>query len=367
MNSKLTRNLGLDCLRICAIFLVVTMHICTQGGILDALSYGSANYYCAWVLICITYCANNVFALISGYFYDASDRRAGTKVLSIWVQLLFYTIGISALFFFIDSSNITANNILKALTPITSRQYWYISCYVGLLFIKPLLDHFLDGLQGERLHLAAGTVLIVFSVLPTLRHTDPFGMNDGWSVAWLGMMYFIGGYLKKTKLPESISKGKAVLGFILSVMIAASSKFFIEAIVSGITGGERIAGGGYLISLTSPVIIAEAVLLLSFFEKVTVSEPKKKIVTLLSDASLGVYIIHQHPFIKHFIISDRFIDLADKSVVVLICGIILSAAAVFSCSAIVDIFRGWLFRKLCVNEKIKQFCSRFPYENLPKQ
>ena len=159
----------------------------------------------------------------------------------------------------------------------------------------------------------------------------------------------------------------AVLGFILSVMIAASSKFIIEAIVSGITGGERIAGGGYLISLTSPVIIAEAVFLLSFFEKVTVSEPKKKIVTLLSGASLGVYIIHQHPFIKHFIISDRFIDLADKSVVVLICGIILSAAAVFSCSAIVDIFRGWLFRKLCVNEKIKRFCSRFPYEDLPEQ
>lgn len=334
-------------------FTVVIMHVCTQGGVLDSLTYGTLSYYCVWVLMCITYCANNTFALLSGYLYDVSKRKTIPKAVLLWVNMFFYTIIISLVFFIIDPSYRSVENIIKAITPVTSGQYWYLSAYFGLIILMPLLNYCLDNLEGRALHTSAITVVVVFSLLPTLRHTDPFGINNGWSSAWLAIMYYFGGYTKKTNLLSRVPLKKAVRLFSLSVAIASGSKFLIEFIVSLYIEGNNIYGGGYLISLTSPVIIAESLFLIAVFEKITITKPVK-VISTISSSIMSVYLIHQHPFIKHLFISGRFAVSSGETVLFTIAKILLGAAIIFSICVMLDYVRATLFRKMLIKDRINR-------------
>ena len=45
-----TRNYGVDTLRIVSMLMIVVAHVFTQGGMLNAVEEGSANWYAAWAL-----------------------------------------------------------------------------------------------------------------------------------------------------------------------------------------------------------------------------------------------------------------------------------------------------------------------------
>ena len=61
------RNYGIDLLRILSMFMVVLLHLCGFGGVLSNVKPFSVNYYIAWFLEIVSYCAVDVFALISGF------------------------------------------------------------------------------------------------------------------------------------------------------------------------------------------------------------------------------------------------------------------------------------------------------------
>ena len=61
------RNYGVDFLRIIATFMVLTLHILGQGGLLVTLTSGTVRYHVFWFLEVVCYCAVNCYGLISGY------------------------------------------------------------------------------------------------------------------------------------------------------------------------------------------------------------------------------------------------------------------------------------------------------------
>lgn len=91
------RNVGIELARIAAMFLVIVMHINTQGGIFDALQPLSCNYIVEWFLLCVTYCAVDLFAIISGYVGVNSGFRY-SRILNLWLGAAFYTVTITVCF-----------------------------------------------------------------------------------------------------------------------------------------------------------------------------------------------------------------------------------------------------------------------------
>lgn len=61
------RNYGVDALRIFAMFMVVILHILTQGGILNASERFTSQYEVGWLLQTAAFCAVDVYALVSGF------------------------------------------------------------------------------------------------------------------------------------------------------------------------------------------------------------------------------------------------------------------------------------------------------------
>ena len=133
------KNDGIEWLRILSMMMIVTLHVLGQGGILSAAARTSAGHYrIGWLYETAAFGAVDCFALISGYVGVNSSFRP-SRLLKLWLQTVFYTLGLTALCACLRPDWLTKGIWLKAALPFTMGAYWYVTAYAGLLLLAPLL------------------------------------------------------------------------------------------------------------------------------------------------------------------------------------------------------------------------------------
>ena len=86
------RNYGIDLLRLVLMYMVCILHVLGHGGVLNAVTPGTAKYIVYWLLEIISYCAVDAFALISGYTSKLQPHQKYDKIVNMWFQVFFYSI-----------------------------------------------------------------------------------------------------------------------------------------------------------------------------------------------------------------------------------------------------------------------------------
>ena len=190
------KNYGIDTLRMIAMFMVTILHILAQGGTLNASGRFTSQYEAGWFLQTAAFCAVDIYALISGYVWVYAKYRY-RNIIELWLQVLFYTLSITALFWAFVPSSVSAMEWMKALFPVMFNQYWYFSSYVALFIFIPLLNIVLEKMEKRQLQFCIGIILFFFSCIQTVFYSDVFGTNDGYSAIWLMILYLVGGYIRK--------------------------------------------------------------------------------------------------------------------------------------------------------------------------
>ena len=81
------RNYGIDLLRIFSMFLIVILHSLGHGGVLSSTVINSSQYKFSWLLEIISYCAVDIFALISGYVsYTGNEKKTNySNYFNLWL------------------------------------------------------------------------------------------------------------------------------------------------------------------------------------------------------------------------------------------------------------------------------------------
>ena len=189
------RNRGIDLLRMTAMWMVVILHILNKGGVLAAAAPLSAGQGTARLLETAAYCAVNCYGLISGYV-GVQRRFRYSGALALWLRVAFYTLGITAVFACLMPGSVNGDRVLRAFFPVLFRQYWYVTAYFGMCLFIPFFNLLLNRLSKGQLRLLALSIVLVFSVLPTLRQKDVFLTDNGYSVLWLACLYLLGGVLR---------------------------------------------------------------------------------------------------------------------------------------------------------------------------
>ena len=189
------RNRGIDLLRMTAMWMVVILHILNKGGVLAAAAPLSAGQGTARLLETAAYCAVNCYGLISGYV-GVQRRFRYSGALALWLRVAFYTLGITAVFACLMPGSVNGDRVLRAFFPVLFRQYWYVTAYFGMCLFIPFFNLLLNRLSKGQLRLLALSIVLVFSVLPTLRQKDVFLTDNGYSVLWLSCLYLLGGILR---------------------------------------------------------------------------------------------------------------------------------------------------------------------------
>lgn len=208
-NSSLkTRNYGIDLLRIISMLMIVYLHILGKGGVLTNTTIFTFKYEFAWLLEILCFGAVNCFVLITGYVYYGKETKY-YRLFTIWAEVLFYSIIITLIFLCLMPDEITLNQIWQSCLPSYYNLYWFFSAYVGMYLFSPFINLGLNNFNKKQDIIAIGTLVIIFSFLPTIFNQEfAFSLNNGYSVIWLMVLYYIGGAIHKYNLPNKINKKK---------------------------------------------------------------------------------------------------------------------------------------------------------------
>ena len=228
--------------------------------------------------------------------------------------------------------------ILSAL-PVISGAYWYFCAYTALFFAIPWLNKMIRACTDQELNKMCGGIFILFSVLTALFSPDLFTLSNGYSFIWLALLYCIGAWLKRNRIPEKISSFKALIGLVLCIGVTWGCYFFIP-------------NGSRLLNYISPTILLVALLLVCIFSKIRVGKRAAKFIGCFAPAAFGVYLIHVQPCVWEHFMSGAFVWITKLNWIWIAPAVLISALCIFIVCILIERIRLSVFKVLRIDKLI---------------
>ena len=335
LSAPSSRNFGIDLLRVVAMLYVVTLHSIGPGGILAAAAAGSAQYRTAWFLEIWTYCAVDIFALISGYvsYTDADKPVKWSNYLLLWLQVVAYGAGVTLVFNFFHPELVTKQDLLRTFLPVTNGLYWYVTAYTGLFVVMPLLNAGLRKASEQTLRKLFVGLVLAFSLYEVLF--QKFHLVGGYSFVWIAVLYVLGACVKKCGIGKALKPWQAVLGILILCLVTWGWKMFGP--VSGRFSGDL------LVSYVSPTVLGCALLHLIWFSKLTFGPGMRRCIAFAAPAAFAAYILNCHKIVWVHMIANHFSWLAAQSLPFLVGYVLLFSLLFVGASILIDRVRIALF------------------------
>ncbi len=300
---KKERQMNLELLRIIAMMMVVAAHLVNHGGMVDLARPGSFSYYIVWILFGIPFTSITVYLLISSYFL-VDARFSSWKLAKMGGQVFFYAFGITVLFWVFGDVEHEMKNMVFSVLPIASDFYWFVSMYVGMYLLSPVMNKLVRALTRRQLACTAFLSFMLVSVWPNIIYfSSALNTAGGVSISWFLTVYLVGAYLKLYYKPDGHFVKKLAFACIALLLIPCS-RFVIEALLQTPLGKISILDDlmwGYSVFFTYSSILVSAASLLLFVAFLNLSVKPGKVsrwINRIAGASFGVYLIHDHLYIR---------------------------------------------------------------------
>lgn len=264
------RNYGIDLMRCVAMAMVVTLHNLQRSGLLTQTAVGTLKYEVVWLIEIFCYCAVDCFVIVSGYVGLHSKFRL-SRILLLWLQVVFYHAGCTILFQAIGNSW-DAVELLRCFLPVSTNAYWFFTHYFALCFFMPFLNRLSLSLSLKQNGMLVGVMLAFFSFLPMLYAfpvhilgefvENRFFTERGYSFLWMLVLYTIGAFLKRLSEEGALTRIKTkfyLLLYFCSNMVVWMIHFFC-------VNREEPLSPYFIVAYTSPVIVLSAVGLVLLFQ-----------------------------------------------------------------------------------------------------
>lgn len=293
---KQKRNSNIELLRVISMFMVILIHLMTKTSVLWEMNHGQPVYYISWFLYAFCMTGVNCYVLISGYFGTESKFKFD-RLIRIYFQVLFYSVGIAVIMRICHFD--LKDGWLNVLLPITRREYWFATVYLGLYCLTPFLNLALKNISEKQLRQLLLVLGVLFCVIPTFLHADNW-LEDGgaYGIVWFVFLYLTGGYIKKY-----YSNGRKKSGFyyLISILILPVSKIIVLlagkiSVISTALSEDTISKISELLySFNSlPAACASVFLFLLFCSIEIKSESMSKIINFTGSLTFGIYLIHNN-------------------------------------------------------------------------
>lgn len=300
------RSNNFEILRILCMLMIIYWHSCVHGLKLLKVEptkfpntlQGLFNLVSAEILLAFAAVAVNCYILISGYFLINNTNPRWKKIGKIWLEVAFYSvifIGMTAIF----DTNI-APPLLKSflqIFPILSKQYYFVSNYLALMAISPYLARMVLHLSKNEYQKMLVLGFLLNSCLYTFScgYSFPYGMSYGgaYSLMWFIYLFLVGGYVRKFDVPNYISKKSGILFCVISLFLGIYSVIKLLRSDLFVLQINHYNYNGY--------VFFGSVCLFLYFKKYKFSNPFWNVISHLSPYTLGVYIIHDNYYVRHFL------------------------------------------------------------------
>lgn len=294
------RNIGLDILRIIAMFMVVFLHVLGKGKFIS--DNDNANFY-KFILLVETICivAVNCYVLITGYFQVKSKFKV-KKVIKIWIKVVFYSIVIYGILLLFGQVNFSIKDGIKSFLPILTNIYWFVNCYILLYILSPFINKLIESLNKKEFQKLLIILLIVFcgftSILPS---SFTFDKTGGYGIIWFVVLYLVGAYIR-LYVNFNYENRKNLIGFFL----ISTFDYLLILIIEYICGKFQVMNmSAKLLKYNFITVFLASVFLFLYFKNMEVKNSKIiNIVSKVAPLTFAVYIIHEQVVLKKVLYLD---------------------------------------------------------------
>lgn len=347
------RNPYVDCIRILGMYSIIIHHILYHGKAL--IKYSQYNQLSLMNIFSFWHVSS--FALISGIVGYKTNKYS--NLLFLWLCTLFYSIIIHSVFKIFKPIYVQSKSILTQCFPFVFSKYWYMTKYFGMYLFLPLINNGIANISKGDLNIIIFSFLGIYIVWKDyMTQSDPFVFKNGYSIIWLLVFYITGAYFGKYKIIINLFLFKLIFCCTCIIVFLGSSLLcFYLSIYNG-----EYRNYGIIIKMkrlfsrkiNSLAMILQAISITLFFSQIKYHKFIGKIITFLGPLTFGVYLIHEHEYIRSNYISNLFDkDPQNLSLTKVVFLVLYRGLLIFIICSIIDYFRHLLFiickiRKICV-------------------
>lgn len=331
------RQSNFEVLRIIAMFCIVLGHAMTHGTLLNAReNISDFNFLIFRFLAYGGKTGVYLFVLITGYFMIYSNISL-RKVIKIWLPIFFWSVTLTLIVGF-AINQLSFKDIVMSGLPILFNRYWFMSTYVFLYILIPIINHAILNLNTRQELLV--TILGFFIILPS----DYFYGNNinSWFVSFC-FTYTIGAIIRKRKLLKNrcfINIGVSIL------LIGLVANAFCSFIITYAYNSAPL--------LTSLSTVLQKETLFCLFVAVGLfiwvgskNIPYIKIINTIASVTFGIYLIHDNGKMEYFLWDKLFhMNLVNYPLIHSLLYVLICASSVFLVCSIIELIRKALFDKL---------------------
>ena len=341
MELKARRNSNIELLRIIAMAMIIAHHYVLCGLSAGYLMDGP-NRWLASLLFSYGKTGVNIFILITGY-YMVNMSFSVKRPLKIMGQVWFYSLLMLLVCLLVPavSEQMGRNQILTALFPICSNEYWFATQYILLLAVSPFLNRFAHRVEEKQLTLCVIVLVIFNSVIPCVfaalsgnMDTVPFYSQP----VWFAALYLMAARIRLHS-PDCAAREER-RNYVLAAVVwgvSIPAWAWLRQILFAVTERERFHG--FLSLSQMDWSIFGIMFALELFQCVRLMEPQcRRWINLLASFSFGVYLFHAHPFF--FAVKAAVFGQTEPASAAAL--ILQAAAVVFGCylaGSIIDLAR----------------------------
>ena len=211
------RSSNIELLRIIAALFLLSYHTVNATIDINALELPS-RFIMTGLFFGMGRISVNIFVIISAWFLCKYNFKL-ERITNTWLSTIFYTVPIAITFVYFGKADLVY--LITNMFPVFFQPLWFITTYVFLLFLTPLLNLILSKYEKRKCR----NMIIFLSVLFVLPLTFLPRVRGAFysEVGWFCVLYLITGYLRIYQPLKIVNNKKiCLLVFIISYLFIIS-------------------------------------------------------------------------------------------------------------------------------------------------
>lgn len=278
--------------------------------------------------------------MISGFFLIERNQYRWNGILMTIVHTMFYSLVFLAIAE-VFGIEVTNENLAKSIFPIHLWGYWFVTTYVGLLLVAPLLSRIASYLDKRQYQ-------IVLCILFILNFQYLFGTVYAGhrTIMFFGFLFLLSGYMRLYGIPKWILHWRVYLFILIWGLL-----FLFATTINIWKGRIELIGTSY----DGPVFFLSLIVFILFL--CAKSDDIFSIrISKIAPYTFGVYLIHTNVFVNERVwnlLPERF-----DYPIILHC--LMFSGLLFIICIFIDIVRKQLFGIISIDKIFKRVADKLP-------
>ena len=347
-----TRSSNFELLRIIAILLIISGHLSSEGGVLEATTGFNHDFVLA--VASGARIAVNLFLMLGCWFMV--DSKFSTKRIiklysAVWIYSAFITVILIAAK---QNTQISLVETIESFFFFFFRTIWYATIYIMLIIIAPAINKLFE-IEERKLRILIIVLFIFISGFSTIA-----GFQDTYlcALSWFVFIYIFIGYYK-LYLKDKWGGLRNTILLLLGVIMYCGAVILRIVVYHHNSGMLALVGkviDTWVVDYKSVPSFLCSLLIFIFFARINIK--RSKVINTLAAGTFGAYIIHQVPAFRHVLWYDIYNTMAwsnSKLLPFLYLGTVLSF---FILAALIDLLRRNFVEKWWMNTKMVDSISQ---------